>query len=82
MQKFFYGIRRKRDNIDLLFQERITNLIETIQKNLGIYQIRYRDVRIAFMRKIPFGVHYRIFDRKIIIIGIYYTSRDPSNWDR
>ena len=72
----------KREKLGYQFEAHITKLIESIQNNPGIFQVRYRDVRIAFMKKFPFGIHYRVIESKITIIGVYHTSRDPKNWDR
>jgi len=78
----FLWYEGKQDYLGLRFKEAISSLIESIHKNPGIYQVRYSDVRIAFMKKFPYGVHYRILEKQIIIIGIYHTSRDSSNWNR
>lgn len=44
-----------------------------IQKNPKKIQIRYSDVRVAFLKRFPVGVHF-----KISILG---TSEDPKKWD-
>jgi len=78
----FLWYEEKQDNLGFRFEEHITDLIENIQRNPRIYQVRYRDVRIAFMRKFPYGVHFKINGTQIIVIGVYHTSRDSAGWDR
>ncbi|MBX7108950.1 MAG: hypothetical protein K1X61_09915 [Chitinophagales bacterium] len=52
----------------------------TIQKGpLGL-EIRYDDVRIAFIKRFPFGVHFIIERKNIMVISIYHTSRNPESW--
>jgi len=55
----FLWYEGKQDHLGLRFKESISSLIESIQKNPDIFQVRYSDVRIAFMKKFPYGVHYR-----------------------
>lgn len=52
----------------------------TIQKSPLGFQIRYDDVRIAFIKRFPFGVHFIIEKNSIMVIGIYHTSRNPESW--
>jgi len=44
------------------------------------YQIRYRDVRIKFIRRFPYGIHYLVEPGHIIIIAVFHTSKSPSKW--
>lgn len=78
----FLWYEGKQDFLGMKFKEHISSLMEGIQKNPGIYQVRYSDVRIAFMRKFPYGVHYRFDETQIVIIGVYHTSRDSKNWNK
>ncbi|MEO6167607.1 MAG: hypothetical protein ABIO46_14460 [Chitinophagales bacterium] len=51
-----------------------------IQRNPLGFQIRYDDVRIAFINRFPYGVHFVIEKNHIMVIGIYHTSRNPERW--
>lgn len=44
------------------------------------YQIRYRDVRIKFIRRFPYGIHYLVEPGHIIIIAVFHTSKSPGKW--
>lgn len=78
----FLWYEEKQGNLGFRFEEQITDLIENIRTNPQIYQVRYRDVRVAFMRKFPYGVHFKIIGSQVIVIGVYHTSQDPTNWNR
>jgi hypothetical protein len=43
-------------------------------------QKRYRNLRIHFINKFPYGIHYLIEDQTIKVFGVFHTSRDPANW--
>jgi plasmid stabilization system protein ParE len=53
-----------------------------IQKHPKKIQIRYANIRVAFLKRFPFGVHFRLEDKTISILSILHTSGDPENWER
>ena len=52
-----------------------------IQKHPKKIQVRYANVRVAFLKRFPFGVHFRLEDKTISIAAILHTSGDPEKWD-
>lgn len=44
------------------------------------YQVRYKDVRIKFIRRFPYGIHYRVKGDMITVISVFRQTRDPKNW--
>lgn len=52
-----------------------------IQNHPEKIQVRYSDVRIAFLKRFPIGVHFKISDETIFILAILGTSEDPKKWD-
>ena len=46
------------------------------------YQKRYRNVKVLFISRFPYGIHYVINPENIIVIGIFHTSRSPKNWSK
>ena len=49
--------------------------IAKIKANPKQYQERYRQIRIAFLNRFPFGIHYLLKDDRIIVLKILHTSR-------
>ena len=52
-----------------------------IQKHPKKIQVRYANIRVAFLKRFPFGVHFRLEDKTISILAILHTSGDPDNWE-
>ncbi|KVV14108.1 type II toxin-antitoxin system RelE/ParE family toxin [Flavobacterium sp. TAB 87] len=52
--------------------------ISYIIENPLLFEVKYRNTRVAFTEKFPFGVHYQ-FDNisKITIFTILHTSKNP-----
>jgi hypothetical protein len=45
-------------------------------------QIRYSNVRIAYLKKFPYGFHYTLNDDTVTIIALFSTSENPRKWNR
>lgn len=53
-----------------------------ISRNPHECQQRYREVHIAFVDRFPYGIHYLVGSSEVYVIGIFHTSRNPTNWDK
>lgn len=53
-----------------------------IEKNPQKIQVRYANVRIAFLKKFPYGIHFILEDNTIQIIAVLGTSESPEKWEQ
>lgn len=51
-----------------------------IVRNPQSFQLKYKSVRIRFINRFPYGIHYKVNENEIIILGVFHTSRSPKNW--
>jgi len=51
-----------------------------VQRNPLLSQKRYKNLRIQFIDRFPYGIHYLIDGNDIKVFGIFHTSRHPKNW--
>lgn len=56
--------------------------IEEVLRDPESFQKRYKQVKIRFISRFPFGIHYVIIENQITIIGVFHTSRSPKNWSK
>ncbi|AWK03172.1 addiction module toxin RelE [Flavobacterium crocinum] len=56
--------------------------IDTILRNPNAFQKKYKNVKILFISRFPYGIHYRFEKEEIIVLGIFHTSRSPKNWSK
>ena len=54
--------------------------ISEIVRMPSAFQKKYKNVKVTFIQRFPYGIHYIIRTDVIIIIGIFHTSRSPKNW--
>jgi toxin ParE1/3/4 len=54
--------------------------LDQIQGDPSLFQKRYKNLRIYFIDRFPYGIHYLIEDDVIKVFGIFHTSRNPITW--
>lgn len=62
------------------FENEISELIDSIEDNPFKIQVKYQQIRVAFLKKFPHGIHFTIKDDSITIIAVFHTSRNPQKW--
>jgi plasmid stabilization system protein ParE len=59
------------DNFFIEFFETMDFIEDTPQ----LFQIRYREIRIAPLYRFPYGIHYKQSKNKIIVYRVLHTKR-------
>ncbi|MGZ3777586.1 MAG: type II toxin-antitoxin system RelE/ParE family toxin [Mucilaginibacter sp.] len=49
--------------------------MDFVENESQLFQIRYREIRIAPMYQFPYGIHYRETDLEIIVYRVLHTKR-------
>jgi plasmid stabilization system protein ParE len=56
--------------------------IDEVLRNPESFQKRYKQVKIKFISRFPYGIHYLFIGDQITVIGVFHTSRSPKNWSK
>lgn len=56
--------------------------IDAILRNPNAFQKKYKDIKVRYISRFPYGIHYRLNSNKIVVIGLFHTSRSPKNWSK
>jgi plasmid stabilization system protein ParE len=56
--------------------------VAEISRNPNHFQKRYKSVKVRFISRFPFGIHYLIKENEVVVLGIFHTSRSPKNWSK
>lgn len=51
-----------------------------IKQDPLLFQKRFKKLRIYFIHRFPYGIHYLIEEDMIKVFGVFHTSRNPRNW--
>lgn len=54
--------------------------VDEIKRLPLAFQKKYKNVQVLFIQRFPYGIHYVHREEKVIIIGIFHTSRSPKKW--
>jgi len=77
----FLWYENQRDNLGFEFEISLDRSFQNIVKNPLAFQNHYDEVRICFIDRFPYGIHYVIDDGQIIrVFGVFHTSLDPNKW--
>lgn len=63
------------DNITTNFFKEFLETLHFIESEPKLFQVRYREIRIAPMYRFPYGIHYIEKDNQVIILRVLHTKR-------
>lgn len=72
----------QREGLGVTFIGRVREVIRRIAATPRIHAVVHNGVRKAVVKQFPFIVLYREDDTEVLIVGVFHTSRDPSEWMR
>lgn len=78
--KNFYDSRKKGLGKEFVYTVKLE--FRTILKNPLLFEIKYRNTRIAFIERFPFCIHFEIQENTncIVVKGVYHTARNSEIW--
>jgi hypothetical protein len=54
--------------------------VEYLKRDAQTIQIRYDDIRICFLNRFPYGIHFQLKSKNVLIVGIYAMKENPKKW--
>jgi plasmid stabilization system protein ParE len=66
--------------LEVKFIKEIERGMNFIQKNPLKCQFRYKNVRVNFMKKFDFGIHYIIENNTVFVLCVFHTSQNSDDW--
>lgn len=55
-------------------------ILSFLRQNPFSYQKKHREIRVYYMSRFPFGIHYLIDGKIIKVFAVFHTSRKPQSW--
>ena len=62
------------------FFEDLDRVLSRIKESRGEFPNVYRDVHRALLRSFPFGVFFKKYDDRTLIVAVADLRREPSGW--
>lgn len=66
----------QKQDLGNLFEAEFLKAVKSISINPFKTQIKYGDIRVHFLEKFPFGIHFVIKENDVRIIAVFHTSRE------
>jgi len=54
--------------------------LSQLKRDPLLFQKRYKNLRIYFIDRFPYGIHYLIEADTIKVLAVFHTSRNPQRW--
>ncbi|WP_431605807.1 type II toxin-antitoxin system RelE/ParE family toxin [Aequorivita marisscotiae] len=70
-------------SLAMRFLSELYKEIDTVAKNPELFQLKYKNTKVRYLRKFPYGIYYRIVDEELIeILSVIHTNRNPKIWTK
>ena len=70
----------QREGLSYDFELCIEAGVDEITRMPSAFQKKYRHVKIYFIQRFPYGIHYIDHGDRLVVIGVFHTSRSPKSW--
>ncbi|HEX3149707.1 MAG TPA: type II toxin-antitoxin system RelE/ParE family toxin [Gemmataceae bacterium] len=70
----------QRDGLGDELVEKVSETLRAIQVMPGRFKVEVGGYRRALVQRFPYRVVFRFDDERVVVIGVYHTSRDPQLW--
>jgi toxin ParE1/3/4 len=62
------------------FLASVNEAIDRLRATPNMHQIVVDDIRRKLLRTFPYFLYYQVEERRVVVIGLFHTSRDPQSW--
>lgn len=66
-----------KDGLGKDLQLQLDEAMQSLQMPSLKHQVRYENVRIYFLKKFPYGIHYIINENHILVLAVFHTAQNP-----
>ena len=80
IRQAFLWYQEQKVSLGKTFEKHIFKAVNSIQDNPLKIQTRYNNTRIFFLKKLPFGIHFKVNGKEVFIIAVFHTSQRSENW--
>lgn len=78
----FDWYEERRSGLGEDFLSSVTASFESIRLHPEMFAVIHGDVRRAVVSRFPYAVFYWLEPRRIVVLTVLHTSRDPQLWPR
>jgi ParE toxin of type II toxin-antitoxin system, parDE len=74
--------KKQQNGLEKQFANEVKKTINYFIKNPLLFEVKYKNTRIAYTEIFPYGVHYHFDEnsKTITVLGVFHTSINPNKW--
>lgn len=72
----------KASSITDRFLERLFVEFNVIAETPELFQEKYRQTRVRYIKGFPYGIHYTFKEESVEVLAVLHTSRNPNFWKK
>lgn len=76
----FIWYEEQREGLGRDFELCLEAGLNKIQQDPLSFQTRYEMIRVHFIDRFPYGIHYLVENTSIKVFGIFHMHKNPSDW--
>lgn len=80
IERISWWFLEQASGLEIKFLHELFNAMEFIHKNPLKCQLRYKNVRVKFLKKFDFGIHYIIENQTVFVLAVYHMRQNSDNW--
>ena len=78
----FDWYEEQRSGLGEEFLSAVQSTLRSIEQFPEMFVLIHRDVRRAVVSRFPFAVFYLVESRRVVVLRVLHTARDPKLWPR
>ena len=55
--------------------------LRLLEREPVIFQEKYRNVRVKYIKRFPYSIHYLVESNSIKVIALFHMRQNPLKWD-
>ena len=82
IREAFLDYNKKLDGLGDDFKAEIDSGIKYLKRDAQTIQVRYGNIRIYFLNRFPFGIHFLMTENEVHVVAVYAMKDDTSKWKK
>lgn len=79
---YFGWYNEQRDGLGEEFLSAVDAVFDTIEQYPELFARIHGEVRRAVLSRFPYAVFYRVESKRVVVLTVLHTARDPKVWPR
>ena len=81
IEQAVFWYEKKLEGLGEKIVESFYESVLVLEDNPKLFEKKYNEVRIKYITRFPYGIHYMIQKDTVKIIAFFHMKRDPIRWE-